>query len=69
MHKLTEAELATVLAALRVYQRVGPDADEMEIATNEGRCRALDAAQIDDLCERLNFGSEMSDEPRRALVF
>ena len=47
---------ATILAALRFYQMRGlGDAAVQEIATNCGLVVALDAAEIDGLCERLNL--------------
>jgi hypothetical protein len=48
---------ATILAALRFYQMRGlGDAAVRDIATNFGLLVALDAAEIDSLCERLNLG-------------
>lgn len=54
--KLDKAELATVLAALRYWQRVGLKQIEPEddIATDGGKFHPLDADAIDALCERLN---------------
>ena len=57
------ADLATILAALRFYQENGqgdPDnrSDAIhEVATGGGDVISLDAAGIDDLCERLNTGA------------
>lgn len=52
-------ELATVLAALRHYQRWHRDDDEFnEIATNCGTLEPLTAEEIDALCERLNSEAE-----------
>jgi len=60
MKKLSGAELATVLAALRVYQQVLdecagdlPD-DILDIATDGGSFERLGIDEIDDLCEALN---------------
>lgn len=56
---VNEAEHATLLAALRLYQtRVAADwpAQIRAIATDGGRFASLDADKIDALCERLNFG-------------
>lgn len=54
---MNATELATVLAALRAYQRTARhDPDILDIATDGGRLTALDDAGIDDLCERLNDG-------------
>lgn len=51
-------ELATMLASLRCWQRVGHEASatppEWDIATNEGTVEPLSEAAIDALCERLN---------------
>lgn len=56
---LDDREAATVLAALRYWQRglAGDDAGTLEvddIATNGGALEALSAGEIDALCERLN---------------
>ena len=55
---MTERELATVLAALRHWQRQECYADggipEHTIASDEGEHEPLDAQEIDELCERLN---------------
>lgn len=57
---LDEREAATVLAALRHWQRgLGDDVETSEvddIATNGGTLEALSEAEIDALCERLNAG-------------
>jgi hypothetical protein len=57
-------EFATILAALRYWQRNGeldreegsivPPAQEYDIATDCGECEPLDANEIDELCERMN---------------
>lgn len=54
---LTPRGVATVLAALRMWQSAAPNqpADLLIIATDEGRFKPTTNAQIDDLCERLNF--------------
>lgn len=55
--KLTDRELGTVLAALRMYQRALAEyRDEpfSDIATNGGTVHPLDESEIDALCERLN---------------
>jgi hypothetical protein len=66
---LTNRELATVLAALRYWQRTRADcilyepdyapvsmaSHEDAIATDEGRVEPLNAAEIGALCERLNL--------------
>jgi len=53
---LSVAELGTVLAALRYWQREGllSDGVERDIATDGGTVVPLDANQIDALCERIN---------------
>jgi len=54
--KLTDNELATVLAALRYWEREGlmSGGHEQVIASNDGDITPLDADGIDDLCERIN---------------
>lgn len=53
---LEGAELATVLAALRYWQREGlmSAGCEQDIASDGGRIEPLTEGQIDELCERLN---------------
>ena len=56
--KLTDRELATVIAALRYWQKWVP-VDETpielaEIASGDGKFECMDEAEIDALCERLN---------------
>lgn len=63
-HGLNERELATVLAALRLFQRTdsahsGPEND---IASNGGAIEPLSNAEIDDLCERLNVRPGIDDD-------
>ena len=70
MRRFTDAELATVLAALRHWQRALHEAEttpategeaceppEWCIANNEGTVEPLTVSQIDGLCERLNSAS------------
>lgn len=58
---INDAEHATILAALRFYQEkgMGDPANRSDaihdIATNCDSVISLDAAGIDDLCERINF--------------
>lgn len=53
--QLDNRELATVLAALRFWQRrCDPRDPEMEIATDDDNIEALGDDEIDTLCERLN---------------
>lgn len=55
---LAPDELATVLAALRFWQRQGLivpcPSPEWVIACDDGRLWPLNAGQIDALCERVN---------------
>jgi hypothetical protein len=56
---LTPCEHATVLAALRYWQRIGPSMymarDEYDIATDGGTKEPLQPDAIDRLCERINL--------------
>lgn len=72
-YMLDASELATVLAALRCWQRTLTTADskppEWDIATNDGSVEplsadALDTDDIDMLVERLNSEDEL--QPRAA---
>ena len=52
---LDSRERDTILAALRLWQRIGGEGtDELDIATCGGEHDGLDNAGIDALCERLN---------------
>jgi hypothetical protein len=56
-----ECELATILAALRYWQRIGYQSDakydgEDSIANVAGTVEALTPDEIDSLCERINTG-------------
>lgn len=53
---LTSRELATVLAALRYWQREGihSGGHEQDIATDGDGLIPLTGSEIDELCERLN---------------
>jgi hypothetical protein len=53
MKDLTSRELATVLAALRLFQREGIGSHH-ELADHFADVRPLTDPQIDALCERLN---------------
>lgn len=48
--------VATILAALRFWQRMGLDTGrlEQEIATDSGAFSMMTAAEIDELCETIN---------------
>ena len=67
--QLNERDLATVLAALRYWQREGwvSSGHEHDIASNGGSLNPLTRDEIDDLCERLNceewLGSPDPDDP------
>ena len=58
--KLTNPEIGTILAALRLYQRRllrgGIPVEIDDLATDGGEHDALTAEEIDRLCERINFG-------------
>jgi len=53
-------ELATILAALRYWQREGwaSSGAEIDISTDGGTLEPLSRAEIDALCERLNLGGD-----------
>ena len=58
MKPLNARELATVLAALRYWRREGlmSSGHEQDIADDCGTLLPMDGAEIDALCEALNFG-------------
>lgn len=74
---LNERETATVLAALRYWQREGlmSAGAELDIANDGGRFRPMRGEEIDQLCERLNLDdggaapSDLADVVRDALAF
>lgn len=53
---VSDREAATVLAALRYWQRQGllSSGHEQDVAEDAGRFAALSASEIDSLCERIN---------------
>jgi hypothetical protein len=56
---MTKRELSTILAALRYWQREGLWGDpqaELDIASDGGTITPMTPDEIDELCERLNFG-------------
>jgi len=54
--RLTDRELATVLAALRHWQRAVPEKDAHAYSPlHFVSCRPLSHSEIDGLCEKLNF--------------
>lgn len=62
---LSARELATVLAGLRLHQRLNVEGrksfswDEISrIASDNGTCEPLRTGEIDALCIRINFGCE-----------
>jgi hypothetical protein len=61
---LENREQATILAALRHYQLALTSnqtglSEFIEIATDSGAVPPLSAEEIDDLCETVNFGTEL----------
>jgi hypothetical protein len=62
LREMTERETATVLAALRFWQRMQgasgsrATAPEQLVATNASEYAQLDSDEVDDLCESLNIG-------------
>ena len=59
---MNDRELGTILAALRLFQSRTYTWQELEkIATNDNEHTALDAEEIDDLCERINTEPPSSD--------
>ncbi len=64
MMKITERELGTVLAALRLWQASGVFTKKpfMDIATNGDEVIPLNDGEIDLLAERLNLGDPLTDE-------
>jgi len=62
--QINEQETATIIAALRFWQREGAHSSGHEhiIASNGGEFDALDNNAIDDLCERLNFADANDEE-------
>ncbi|MEO8924178.1 MAG: hypothetical protein ABI330_15355 [Caldimonas sp.] len=59
---LSIRETATILAALRYWQREGllSGGDEQDVAEDGGRFSALSAAEIDRLCDKVNFADYQS---------
>jgi hypothetical protein len=55
--KLTLTELATVLAALRYWQRMTDEATRGNISEHFDEEEPLTDDDIDELCEKLNVGS------------
>jgi hypothetical protein len=61
-----QRERATMLAALRYWQREGlrSGGHEQEIATGEGGFPYLDEAQIEALCERINVPDDAGEQSK-----
>lgn len=67
---LNPRQLGTLLAALRLWQRVGErqGGPELPIATNEGEFAPLQGGEIDALCEQINLGSGSQDDATPAEI-
>src|ERR1017187_10488241 len=63
--QFNERHTATILAALRYWQREGITScgHEGSIACNGGDIAPLTVTEIDDLCERINFADGKPAEP------
>jgi hypothetical protein len=59
---ISERETATILAALRYWQREGlmSAGAEQDVASDGERFQALSAEEIDTLCERINCDARLS---------
>lgn len=60
---ISDRELASILAALRLYQRNDCPVDLRDIATNGDTHIILSADEIDALCERINSGDQRATCP------
>ena len=67
-----ERELATILAALRIYQdeyfQINPEIPNQaiqDIATDCGALKPLVYSEVNQLCERINAGPQVSSDKRR----
>jgi hypothetical protein len=59
--RVTDRELATLLAALRTWQRTVAEKHAQKLVSSsqfEDGISPLTAKEIDELCERLNFSDE-----------
>lgn len=54
--EISEREQAAILAGLRLLQDSDTSLVIDDIATNCGEFESLRSIEIDDLCERINFG-------------
>lgn len=59
---MNERELATVLAALRNWQRQWPSKELLDISTDSGAVEPLNLVEIDELCENLNADPYTNDQ-------
>lgn len=59
---ISNRETATILAALRYWQREGlmSAGDEQDVASDGGRFESLSAEEIDALCERINCDKRLT---------
>jgi hypothetical protein len=66
LFSIDDREHATILAALRYWQRKGLEspAPEDDIATNAGTLIGLSAEEIDELCEWINCSIPIPDPGR-----
>lgn len=60
---VNDRELATLLAALRLYQQADCPTDLLDIATNGGAHNPMTPDEIDGLCEKINAGGQHEDIP------
>lgn len=61
--RLDSRDIAIILAALRTLQSLRRhSADIMDVATDGGLHEPMNDEEIDDLCERLNFDDDESDD-------
>ena len=72
--QLTERELATILAALRYWQRTLQKDGQPPVTEHFTEATPLDEEEIDELCERLNLSAEnrlafASENPLRIKQF
>jgi hypothetical protein len=57
---LDESDVATILAALRLFQREYEDCESVQIADAEVAPQPLASEDIDTLCERINCAKVLS---------
>lgn len=56
---LTQVEIDTILAALRLYQATPHLPNAIRAIAEANSASALCPEEVDDLCERLNFAPEV----------